>query len=328
MDERGNSPTDPNWARSLKPGWQKERQENFNDVVTGRPFSEDLVNDGWTDIFRNLQNVFLTSVDAPAELTPEELEEIAQNVDFQKMNQVRARVDDLVDDPKTAELLKPWYRQFCERPTFNDDYLPTFNRSNVTLVDTSPSHGVERNTEQGIVANGVEYPVDCIVFATGFEISSAYERRMRYQIFGEGGQSVYDHWKDGRRTLHGYASHGFPNWFLVGASQNGVSVNYSSMVEGQVAHLVYLLDQIKVRNATSVQPTVEAEDEWVDTIKREAMNIADFFDACTPGYYNNEGKHRESAAKFIESYTAGVNAFNELLAAWREQGDCEGLDFG
>ena len=326
VDERGNKPTDPEWAQSLKKGWQKERQENFNDVVTGQPFEVDLVNDRWTDIFRNLQNVFLAN-DAPTDLSPEELDEIAQITDFQKMNQVRARVDELVDDPEVAELLKPWYRQFCKRPTFNDEYLPTFNRPNVTLVDTSPSHGVERITRNGIVANGTEYPVDCIIFATGFEISSAYERRMRYQIIGEDGQSVYDHWKEGRRTLHGYAAHGFPNWFIVGASQNGVSINYSSMIEGQVSHLRYVLDQVNARNATSVQPTAEAEAEWVDTIKREAMNVAEFFDACTPGYYNNEGKHRESAAKFIEAYAPGVNAFNAVLEEWRSAGECEGLNF-
>ena len=328
VDERGNSPTDPAWAKSLKPGWQKARQENFNEVVTGHPFRVDLVNDGWTDIFRNLQNVFLTKELDATGLSPEETEEMAQIADFQKMNQVRARVDAVVNDPEVAELLKPWYRQFCKRPTFNDEYLPTFNRPNVTLVDTTPSHGVERITKNGVVANGVEYPVDCIIFATGFEISSAYERRMRYQVQGEGGQSVYDHWKAGRRTLHGHSCHGFPNWFIVGSSQNGVSVNYSSMVEGQVSHLTYILDQVRARNAASVQPTAEAEAAWVDEIRREAMNVAEFFDACTPGYYNNEGKHRETAATLTgDAYAPGVNVFNALLEQWRSDGKCEGLAF-
>ena len=230
VDARGNKPTDPDWAASLQPGWQKERQANFNDVVTGQPFSVDLVNDGWTDIFRNLQSAFLVKETSASDLSPEQMEEMSQIADFQKMNQIRARVDLLVKDPAVAELLKPWYRQFCKRPTFNDEYLPTFNRPNVTLVDTTPTHGVERISRHGVVANGKEYRVDCIIFATGFEISSSYERRMRYQIIGEQERSIYDYWKRGRRTLHGHSSHGFPNWFFVGASQNGLSVNYSSMV--------------------------------------------------------------------------------------------------
>ena len=120
--------------------------------------------------------------------------------DFQKMNQVRARVDETVNDPATAEALKPWYRQFCKRPTFNDEYLPTFNRPNVTLVDTSDSQGVERITETGIVANGVEYPVDCIIFATGFEVGTAYTRRAGYEVIGMDDVTLTEHWAEGMRT--------------------------------------------------------------------------------------------------------------------------------
>ena len=146
VDLRGNRPTDPNWWESLEPGWQRARRENFADVVTGRPFEEDLVADGWTEIFRNL-----ASMRAPegGEARPEQLAEIA---DFRKMNQVRARVDATVKDKATAEALKPWYRQFCKRPTFNDEFLEAFNRPNVTLVDVSAARGVERITETGVVA--------------------------------------------------------------------------------------------------------------------------------------------------------------------------------
>ena len=100
--------------------------------------------------------------------------------DFEKMEQIRARVDELVDDPEMAEALKPYYRQFCKRPCFHDEYLHTFNRANVTLVDTE-GQGVERITEHGIVANGVEYEIDCLIYATGFEVGTDVQppRRVR-----------------------------------------------------------------------------------------------------------------------------------------------------
>ena len=244
------------------------------------------------------------------------------------MNQVRARVDATVHDPDLAQRLKPWYRQFCKRPTFNDEYLPTFNRPNVTLVDTSESLGVERITRTGVVAGGVEYPVDCIIFATGFEISTACKRRIGFEIYGEDGKSLFDYWAGGMRTLHGHSSYGFPNWFFVGASQNGVSVNFSSMIGEQARHIAYIINETRARGALSVQPTVEGEAAWVATIRSLAGANDSFLESCTPGYYNNEGKFEESTGKFgAEIYTPGARAFNALLAEWRAAGDLAGLAF-
>lgn len=328
IDIRGNGPTDPEWAENLPAGWQKERQENLNDVLTGQPFEVDLVNDQWTVLFRSMKNVFFGGEDNAVEgAAREELERLNEIADFDNMNRIRARVNELVQDPAIAETLKPWYRQFCKRPCFHDDYLPTFNLPNVTLVDVSDSYGVKRITEDAVVANGKAYPVDCIIYATGFEISTSYRKRFRYDVNGVNGQSLYDHWKDGRRTLHGHSSHGFPNWFLIGATQVGVSANYSSMVDEQAMQIVYILKELRERGADSVQPTPEAEDAWVQVIRQCAQDTSDFFDACTPGYYNNEGKHRESKAAFIDAYAPGVNAFNRLLKEWRSKGDYEGLAF-
>jgi cyclohexanone monooxygenase len=132
----------------------------------------------------------------------EELGRMIEISDFKKMNQVRARVDATVKDPKTAEALKPWYRQFCKRPTFNDDYLPTFNRPNVTLVDTL-GRGVDRVTETGLVFDNIAYEVDCIIFATGFEVGTAYTRRSGFEVYGRDGRKLTDYWSSGLRTLHG-----------------------------------------------------------------------------------------------------------------------------
>ena len=152
IDERGNRPTDPEWVKTLKPGWQKHRMENFNVLVTGGFQDADLVNDGWTDIIRNLGGLLIAR-NQNSEISPAEIMRLAEVADFKKMNQIRARVDAIVKDKRTAESLKPWYRQFCKRPTFNDEYLPAFNRPNVTLVDTM-GRGVDRITEKGAGVRG------------------------------------------------------------------------------------------------------------------------------------------------------------------------------
>lgn len=320
VDLRGNKPTDLEWAKTLKPGWQRARRENFAAILTGQPFEEDLVNDAWTDIFRNV----MAMPKSEQALTPDEISEIMQIADFKKMNGIRARVDDTVADKDAAGALKPWYRQFCKRPTFNDEYLPTFNLPNVELVDVSEIKGVERITKKGVLANGKEYEVDCIIFASGFEITTAFKRRIGMSITGAGGKSLFDHWANGFQTLHGFATRGFPNWFYIGVSQNALSVNMTAMFDDQAKHIAYIIKQVRRRGAQTVQPTQEAQDAWVDLISKMQINNRAFLDACTPGYYNNEGSARAGLGAGI--YTPGINAFNKLLEEWRSKGDMEGLE--
>ena len=325
IDERGNRPTDEDWWESLKPGWQRARRENFADIVVGRPFEEDLVADGWTDIFRRLQSTLPPEDEVVGD--PEELALAAEIEDFRKMNEIRARVDGTVQNPEVAEALKPWYRQFCKRPTFNDEYLDTFNRPNVHLIDVSESKGVDRITERGIVANGVEYEVDCIIYATGFEISSSPRRRVSFEIVGRNDASLFDHWSNGLRTLHGLSSHGFPNWFFIGVNQNGLSVNMTAMFDDQARHIAYIIDEVSKRGRKVAEVSAAAEDEWVAEIRRLSFGNREFLESCTPGYYNNEG-HLDDPSKGLlsQAYAPGINAFNALLAEWRERGDIEGFE--
>ena len=326
VDLRGNKPTDEKWWQSLRPGWQRERRENFADIVVGRPFEEDLVADGWTDIFRRLQSVLARETEAP-EGDPEEMALRAEIEDFRKMNEVRGRVEKTVRDSRIAAALKPWYRQFCKRPTFNDEYLSTFNRPNVHLIDVSENKGVDRVTGKGIVANGVEYEVDCIIYATGFEITSSPRRRVSFDIVGRDGESLFDHWGQGLRTLHGLSSHGFPNWFFIGVNQNGLSVNMTAMFDDQARHIAYIVDEVNKRGQQVAEVTEEAEDEWVAEIKRLAVSARDFLESCTPGYYNNEGNLDEPGKGIaMQVYAPGINVFNALLAQWREQGELEGFE--
>jgi cyclohexanone monooxygenase len=258
-------------------------------------------------------------------MSPEEIAAGMELADFKKMNQVRARVDASVSDPATAEALKPWYRQFCKRPTFNDDYLPTFNRENVTLVDTG-GHGVERITETGLVVGGVEYEVDCIIFATGFEVGTAYTRRAGFEIYGRDGRTLTDHWARGLKTLHGFYSHGFPNCFHMGANQSTLTPNFPHLLDEQARHVAAVIGEARLRQANAVEPTAEAEAGWVETIHDTARLNLEFREACTPGYYNAEGQAGSAEGFFSALYGPGPVRFFELISDWRA-GGMEGLDF-
>ncbi|MCX8560845.1 NAD(P)/FAD-dependent oxidoreductase [Mycolicibacterium mucogenicum] len=333
VDFRGNEPTDPAWAASLRPGWQAERKRNFHrwspfeGVVFDAP---DQVCDFWTELGRNLTARIAASPD-PAALGVEQIMAMREEEDYKIMERLRRRIADLVEDSDTAEALKPYYRFMCKRPTSSDEYLPSFNRPNVTLVDVSESQGVERLTRTGIVANGVEYEVDCVIFASGFEISTEISRRYAMEaIEGRDGVSLFDHWRERYQTLHGMTSRGFPNQFHTGFIQGGVSANTTAMFEQQAEHIAYIIAEAIKRGATTVEPSQDGQDAWVATIRELAFDNSAFDNSCTPGYYNNEGRGFGDATRSFlgEVYTPGFYAFDDLLRAWRDAGDLDGLVLG
>ncbi len=323
IDVRNNRPTDPQWVASLEPGWQQKRMDNFNVLVSGGFQDEDLVNDGWTDIIRNL--LLLVSIDK-ASLTPAQLAEVAELADLKKMEQVRARVDQLVKDPKVAAALKPYYRQFCKRPCFHDEYLDAFNWPNVTLVDTD-GRGVERITPTGVVTNGVEHELDCLIYATGFEVGTEYARRAGYEIHGKDGVTLTGKWADGVRTLHGMHVRGFPNCFIFTNTQSGFSVNFPHMLNEQAKHAAYIVKESVDRQVRTVEASAPAEAEWVETIKSLAVMRRKFLEECTPGYYNNEGMPHDRSEQ-NGPYGGGPIAFVNVLEQWRAEGALKGLEIG
>lgn len=323
IDVRNDKPTDPDWVASLSPGWQRRRNENFTNLTSGVFDSEDLVQDGWTEIVGNL--MLRARKEGGLGTDPAEIGNIVENADFEKMNQVRSRVDEIVADPATAEALKPWYRQFCKRPCFHDDYLPTFNRPNVTLVDTE-GRGVERITPQGVVANGIEYELDCLIYATGFEVGTDYARRSGYQVYGTNGITISDKWADGVATFHGFFSRGFPNCFIISTAQSGFSVNFPHMLNEQSIHVAHIVKHMSENGISRLEASETAENDWVELIRANSTMNLKFLEACTPGYYNNEGRPAERAAQ-NGSYGKGPVAFARLLEGWREAGDFAGLEF-
>jgi cyclohexanone monooxygenase len=333
VDARANPLTDPEWVRSLKPGWQEERRANFQswafEPFPLGPWQGDQVCDFWTEVNRNMA-ARLAAKGNP-QLTLEQLIALREQEDYRVMERVRRRVASIVKDPRTAESLKPYYRFLCKRPTSNEEYLQTFNRPNVTLVDVSASKGVDRLTEKGVVANGVEYEVDCIIYASGFEITTEISRRYGIDsIDGRNGLSLFKHWADGFKTLHGMTSRGFPNQFFTGFTQAGAGANVSAMYEQQAEHIAYIIKEALARGAATVEPSQAAQDDWIRTIRECAIPTAQFAEDCTPGYYNNEGGGGGEGIRsvFGEPYGPGFYAFGRLIKAWRDEGKLQGLELG
>lgn len=311
VNARRNSPTDPAWAASLPRGWQRERMDNFSTFVAGGEAETDLVNDGWTAIYRlrTLSGGVLDEID-----------------DFAKMEEIRRRVNDIVRDPTTAEGLKPWFRALCKRPCFNDDYLETFNRPNVTLLDTD-GQGIERVTETGIVVNGTEYDVDCLVFASGFEVGAPFAKRLGYDVTGREGTKLSEKFSGGMSTLYGMQTNGFPNFFIVSVNQVGVSSNFAHILDVQSRHISDIIHAADQRNSRAVDVEVAAEQAWVHTVYESSRANMEFLQSCTPGYYNSEGHPNAEAARRNGAYGPGIVAFDRLVSEWRAQGTWQGVIF-
>jgi cyclohexanone monooxygenase len=317
VDIRGNRPTDPEWVKTLTPGWQKRRMDNYTAVVTGRPMAEDLVDDYWTkDMFATVRRI-------TPDMTPQQLGELFELTDFAIMERIRARVDSIVKDKTTAEALRPWYKRMCKRPGFHDDYLQTFNRPNVALIDTD-GKGVERITEDSAVVAGKPYKVDCLIYATGFELA-AYTSRAVMPVLGRGGLPLTEKWKEGATTLHGFFVHGFPNFLILSTTQTAWGPNFPHMMEEQSRHIAYVLKQLRVRGAKTAEVTAEAEREWVTFHEQCAGPVLKVWADCTPSYFNNEGNQNAAVVRG-GGFGGGVFKFVEILEKWRGEGNLRGLN--
>jgi cation diffusion facilitator CzcD-associated flavoprotein CzcO len=324
VDIRDNSPTDPQWfAGMAKPGWQERWMDNFAENQSFAFPEVDLVKDGWTDIGRRIRNRVLES--GLTELTLENVLAAFEQSDFEKMEEIRERVDSIVEDPATADKLKAWYRQLCKRPCFHDEYLQSFNSSNVQLVDTD-GKGVERITPTGVVVDGEEYEVDCIIYASGFEVGSDFTRRAGFDVVGREGRTLAEHWRDGMRTMHGVHIHGFPNLFIVQAFQGGNLIsNVPHNLYDAALTVAGVVKHAAETDAPRVEVTQEAEEAWMQLIL-SGQSLLQGPD-CTPGYYNNEGHPEDPRIRFFVGYPLGPSAYFAYIEDWRSNGRFEGLEF-
>ncbi|MEV0596950.1 flavin-containing monooxygenase [Nonomuraea cavernae] len=325
VDVRDNRPTDPEWfAEMATPGWQQRWLENFTANQAGGLPEDDLVMDGWTDIARRVRSRIMAL--APEDRSVVRMLEAFEDYDFEKMEEIRARVDSIVEDPETAHRLKAWYRQLCKRPCFHDEYLQAFNVPGTHLVDTD-GKGVERITETGVVVAGREYEVDCVIYASGFEVGTEHTRRAGFDLTGRGGVRLSEHWAEGMRTLHGIHVHGFPNAFLVQPTQGANLISNIPHNLTEAGRTIAVL----VRHALDhgfdeIEVSEEAENAWVELLLSGAGMLLGSPD-CTPGYYNNEGRDPGSRGRLMVGYPHGAMAYFSYLDGWRASGVFEGLEF-
>ncbi|MFJ6572531.1 flavin-containing monooxygenase [Streptomyces sp. NPDC091292] len=312
VDVRANRRTSAEDVGAGHDGWARRRRENYLRIVSGEGAEQDLVADRWTMSAGLLEK--LTSFRRPGDLSG--FEAAYEAADAAKMNELRARVEQIVTDPDTADRLKPWYRYACKRPTFSDAYYPAFNRDNVTLVDTADTHGIERVTADGVVVGDTTYALDCLIFATGFSVGTSGVLSGKLPVHGRDGTPLLDVWRrQGPRTLHGFTCNGFPNLIQMGSMQNASSVNYTHILDEQAVHAAALVAAAEAEGAL-VEPSRAAEDSWIATLAADAPDHEWFHAECTPGYYNREGRGRPNGPT---SYPHGAVAFHALLQRWREE---------
>lgn len=325
IDVRNNHPTDPDWFATLEPGWQKEWMDNFTLLQTGGIAEEDLVKDGWTDISQRIRDKLLSAPDP--EFTPEAFERAYHESDDEKMAEIRQRVDAIIDDPDTADALKPWYRQLCKRPCFHDAYLQAFNTPGTQLIDTD-GQGVRLIDETGVWVGDTHYELDCLIYASGFEVGTEYERRSGYDTIGRDGLRLSEKWSDGMRSLHGIHVHGFPNLFVVSPSQGANLIsNVPHNLVDSAQTIATIIDHAEGVDASRVEVTAEAEDAWIARLEAGARRFGGNPD-CTPGYYNNEG-HDAGHRGVLNSlgFPEGPVAYFSYIDEWRNSAEFTGLDF-
>ncbi len=310
---RNNGPVDPVWFENLEPGWHDRRIRNFTEVVTGKEPDEDLVDDGWSQ---------LMSVDCQKNTEdPDEIAEL-ERLDFAAMDSIRQRVDDVVDDPETAELLKPWWGKHCKRICFHDDYLPSFNRPNVHLVDTD-GLGVSEISARGPVIDGVEYPLDLLIFASGFEVTTDLDKRLGFDPKGRDGVALSERWHDGAHTMHGVLSAEFPNMMIISIVQAGFGTNFVHFLGESARHVAWIINECEQQGVAQIEATPEAEEEWLGVLYSVVGGVARYSQFCTPSYYNSEGSRSAKAARNLV-YVESMIDYVGFLERWREAGDFPG----
>ena len=323
IGERNNRPTEADFGERLEPGWQRSRMDNFQSVMMGLPVEVDQVDDGWTHDYAAVQHPPRREGMSSADFARS-----AEELDFEIMERHRLRVEQLVADPATAEILKPYYRYICKRPCFHDEYLPALNNPRVTVIDCPA--GVERITKNGLVVGGHEYEVDCIVYGTGFEPErTPLYRRAGHEVMGRG-VTLTEKWSDGASTLFGLMSRGFPNMFLMPAptQQSVVTTNYTQLAVLGAEFIGGVVAQLKEHDVQVFDVSAEAEDAWVRSIVDTYADISAFMSACTPSRINNEG-HPEAIKPRDGNYGGGMGdwfRYRELLAQWLDAGNLDGLE--
>ena len=300
-DQRATTPEEIE-AWSQQPGWARARRERLAMISSGRSAlkgNDDFLSGKVADFKERKQH--------ERELSADELMQRQLNSNFRIMEQIRARVDAIVKDPKTAAALKPYYTYGCKRPTFHDEYLPTFNLPHVKLIDTAPL-GVSEINARGVVHDGVEYPVDVLIYATGFQWMATATFNM---ITGRNGQTLREKWRtEGVKTFLGLHSNGFPNLFILSGPQGGGGqFNFTRGIEGHTDYVVWMLNTLKARGASIVDVRKEPETAYAEHCRDADLRTRPLRDCVS--YYNGDGTAEPGSL----AYYGGPQKWHELRQA-------------
>ena len=293
IDIQDDHPTDPDWARKLRPGWQAERRAHMRKVMDPQLTEEQQAQ--------------------RAVLPREERIRRQENANIDYVIRIHKRIDEIVKDKATAEALKPWYMFMCKRPCFHNEYLPTFNRPNVHLVDTH-GKGISEITAQGPVFEGKQYELDLLIYATGFEVQKT---GIYNQIRGVNGFDLTDKYSTGIRTLFGIHSQGYPNLFIMGGYQSSFQFNLTDILNTEGAHIATCIDHVRRHGYQSIDPTPEAEEWWVQEVIKYRGKTTRNRD-CTPGYYNFEGEFQR---RQDGNYNGGFHRYVGHMSEARDKMD-------
>lgn len=337
VDWRHNHSTDRTWwakmVQEAGPGWQRERMENFNAFLSNEhPLPDiDLVDDGWSKM-----QSFSVLIGSPSGLDPDHLMRMHQ-LDLRRQETIRRRVETTVTDQSTARVLKPRYPGWCKRPCFSDNFLTTFNRPNVCLVDTN-GKGIRSVTDRGILAEDQEYDLDAIIFGTGYSLGGSADRG-DLTVTGRDNQLLQGKWQKGLNSLHGVMTNGFPNLFFPGPYQTGASANQVYVLDQLAVHVAHIISEAgkltSERNpnvtlsAFTIEPTSRSEGEWTSKVLMRARALGGVLD-CTPGYFNREGLQFDDREAFLAAHFSiwgeGIKSYVKEIEDWRQTGELAGLD--
>jgi cation diffusion facilitator CzcD-associated flavoprotein CzcO len=339
VDSRGQRETDIEWWQKEvqgRKGWQKDRSKNFNGHLTSAlpPDSLNMVEDEWSKM-----RAYCALIGKPGILRVEDIPAHVAEMhtrDLPRSERIRARTDEIVIEKKTADDLKSWYPSWCKRPTFHDDYLPTYNQPHVKLVNTK-GKGIESLTSEGVCFDGQEYPLDVLIWSTGFRapVLGDPSATAGMTVMGRGGLHLSEKWKNDLGTLHGVVSRDFPNLFWPGPWQGAASANFTGVINLLCSHVAYMVTQAEKTLIPgvrfSIEPTKDAEQAWSMQIAMRAGALA-ATSGCTPSYLNREGaldrlsmEERMALAK-MSIWGEGILSFTEVLEKWQEDGILEGLE--
>lgn len=318
-------------ASEPEKGWQRAAMEEFANILQGNITDRDC------SAVEGLESLTIRALVKEAQaygtsLRPEDIPELMQLADFRHMEKLRALIESTVKDKTTAELLKPWFPFMCKRPAFNNDYLATFNRPNVELVDTK-GKGVTRLTETGVLAGGKEYPVDLLVYSTGFDFETDVDfyQRTGIEIVGTAGQQAVAEQETGPATLFGIHLRGYPNLLNIGTAQSGVTANWThtAHVAGEhvAAVVAAVLDKKEDggRSAEVIEPSEEAVEAWGKQAEEGYEMRLQFNLTCPPGYYNKQGQP-EGIHPRTGFYSKGIIEWQRVMREWRKDGLMDGME--